>query len=90
MCDHSQSTKPITETTKLEDEPTDAGKCHIYYVHQNGEIRCEPNVQFKDSKDSTQHVTSMNDPDKNKSEKFCGDDRLTLMYVLTNIKNGFK
>lgn len=70
MCDHSKSTYPIKVAADLKPEPQDPGHCHIYYVHQDGKILCEPDVQFG--------VTSLKDMDKN---KVCGEDRLTLVYV---------
>jgi len=78
MCDHSTSTYTIN-ATNLRPVPTDPQKCHIYYVHQKGEILCEPDVQFETGEDTPKQVTSLDDPDKNKGRIFCGEDRLTLM-----------
>jgi hypothetical protein len=73
MCDHSTSTKAIKTAADLKPVPTEPGKCHIYYVHQDGEILCEPNVQFQEG---------LSEPDKNKKDnRFCGEDRLTLVSV---------
>jgi hypothetical protein len=86
MCDHSESTYSIKAATQLRPEPKVPEKCHIYYVHQNGEILCEPDVQFKLGKSPAQQVTSLKDPDKKKGDIFCGEDRLTLVYVLAAFK----
>jgi hypothetical protein len=85
MCDHSESTYPIKKTTDLKLEPKDAGNCHIYYVHQEGTILCEPNVKFDNGQAPRTEVTSLNDRDKIKHNPSCGEDRLTLMYVQTRI-----
>jgi hypothetical protein len=79
MCDHSKSTYPIKTASDLKPDPRDPEKCHIYYVHQDGKILCEPNVQFKPGKNPSQKVTSLNDEGKNKGGLFCGEDRLTLV-----------
>jgi hypothetical protein len=84
MCDHSKSTYLIEKASDLKSEPTDPATCHIYYVHQKGEILCEPNVRFGDEQD--QEVTRLNGSDKNKDNLFCGEDRLTLMYALRGIR----
>jgi hypothetical protein len=86
MCDHSKSTYAIKTAVDLLPVPTESEKCHIYYVHQDGKILCEPNVQFQPGKNPPKQVTSLTDSDKNKGNLFCGEDRLTLVYVLKSIK----
>jgi hypothetical protein len=86
MCDHSKSTYAIETAADLLPVPTESEKCHIYYVHQDGKILCEPNVQFQPGKYPPIKVTSLTDSDKNKGNLFCGEDRLTLVYVLKGIK----
>jgi hypothetical protein len=62
----------FTQESKYKDKP-DAGHCHIYYVHQNGEIYWKRNAMFKNSAEG-----SLSESDGN---NYCGDDRLTLMSV---------
>ncbi len=83
MCDHSKSTYAIETATQLPPVPTEPEKCHIYYVHQDGKILCEPEVQFQPQANPLKQVTSIHDSDKNKKENnlFCGEDRLTLVFV---------
>jgi hypothetical protein len=52
------------------DDPTARDKCHIYFIHQNGQIYCEPNVPYEGAAEGAG------------SEALCGDDRLTLMSAI--------
>lgn len=83
MCDHSTLTYEIKTATPLPPAPTEPEKCHIYYVHQDGKILCEPDVQFQPQANPPKQVTSIHDSDKNKKKNnlFCGEDRLTLVFV---------
>ena len=47
MCDHD-GFKPFTKSDPPSD-PCDSDHCHIYYVHQYGEISRQTNVLFPDS-----------------------------------------
>jgi hypothetical protein len=62
----------FTQESKYEIEP-EADHCHIYSVHQNGEIYWKRNTIFENDVEG-----SFNESE---SENFCGDDRLTLMSV---------
>jgi hypothetical protein len=52
------------------DDPTARDKCHIYFIHQNGQIYCEPNVLYEGAAEGAG------------SEALCSDDRLTLMSAI--------
>jgi hypothetical protein len=61
----------FTEGSDYKTEP-EKDRCHIYSVHQNGEIYWKSNAVF-DGAEATVHESDGNN--------FCGDDRLTLMSV---------
>ena len=67
MCDHEHS-YPFMKLSDIRLDPN-LDCCHIYAVHQDGTVFCQPDVALKDE--------AIGDV----SETFCGDDRLTLMYV---------
>ncbi|KAN0108558.1 hypothetical protein V8E51_008300 [Hyaloscypha variabilis] len=64
MPDHSTTTYPVRKPDDLRRPPAELGKCHIYYVHYDGTIFCEPNVQFNPAIKSQPQV----DSDKSKDQ----------------------
>ncbi len=61
-------------------EPQGPDHCHIYYIHQDGSIYYQSNALFDNCQRDTSNrrETASNEA----AETFCGDDRLTLIFVL--------
>ena len=70
MCSHTSPAYPITKPSDFRCEPTEPDRCHIYYIHPDDSMFCEPNVAFNASDDSAKGNAT-----------FRGNDRLTLMSV---------
>ena len=68
--DHLHPGYPFATWRDFKADPTGSDRCHIYFAHQDGSVYCDGNVKFKDREEG------------DKGDAFCGDDRLTLVYVL--------
>ena len=68
--DHVHPGYPFATWKDFKADPTGSDRCHIYFVHQDGSVYCDSDVELKNREKG------------NKDDAFCGDDRLTLMYVL--------
>lgn len=79
MCDHTDSYLFTKNDPPVGD--CDPDHCNIYYVHQHGLVYCHSNVQFIDHAGEN----TSEDVGGNVAESFCGDDRLTLMRVSSQV-----
>lgn len=68
-------------SSKIAGEP-DAGRCHVYFVHQDGKFYWEPNTIFRD--DTSGASSGCKD-----NTLCCGNERLTLMSVTPNLSTLF-
>lgn len=81
MCDHALPAFSVKKRADLKPTPVHPDHCHIYYVHQDGTIFCESNVDFTKTQLQEDQLSSNEKPKGFIDETICGDDRLTLMSV---------
>lgn len=81
MCDHTLAL-PLMQPASV-GVPDGPDHCNIYHIHQNGSIFYRANALFDDFKQTTPSGEETMKTEV--AEEFCGDDRLTLMFVLNSL-----